>query len=98
MALQLCKEVSASNDESKTAEIEAFTRFIESEKSDLGKEAAALSEELSFDEDRILRVSADFDNFQRRTNGEWFSFVANACEEVLENLLPVLNDLERAKV
>lgn len=94
MALQLRKEVSASNDKSKTAEIEAFTRSIESEKFDPGKEMTTLSEELSSDEDRILGVRADFDNFQRKTNGEWFSFVANACEEVLENLLPVLSDLE----
>lgn len=97
VALQSYKEALASNDESKAAEIEAFLKSIEDEKNDLEKKVVALSEELSSDKDRILRISADFDNFRKRTERERLSLVTNARGEVLENLLPVLDNFERAK-
>ncbi|RVW20577.1 Protein GrpE [Vitis vinifera] len=97
VALRSYKEALVSNDESKAAEIEAFIKFIEDEKIDLEKKVAALSEELSSDKERILRISADFDNFRKRTDRERLSLVTNAQGEVLENLLPVLDNFERAK-
>ncbi|MBA0803469.1 hypothetical protein Gohar_013678 [Gossypium harknessii] len=58
---------------------------------------ASLSEELSTEKDRVLRIGADFDNFRKRTERERLSLVANAQGEVLENLLPVLDNFERTK-
>ncbi|XVE90271.1 hypothetical protein DITRI_Ditri20bG0065300 [Diplodiscus trichospermus] len=95
--LQSYKEALASNDESKVADIESFLKSIEEEKVDLEKKMASLLEELSVEKDRILRISADFDNFRKRTERERLSFVSNAQGEVLENLLPVLDNFERAK-
>ncbi|XP_034694383.1 protein GrpE isoform X1 [Vitis riparia] len=97
VALRSYKEALVSNDESKAAEIEAFIKSIEDEKIDLEKKVGALSEELSSDKERILRISADFDNFRKRTDRERLSLVTNAQGEVLENLLPVLDNFERAK-
>ncbi|KAJ9693619.1 hypothetical protein PVL29_009535 [Vitis rotundifolia] len=97
VALRSYKEALASNDESKATEIEAFIKSIEDEKIDLEKKVAALSEDLSSDKERILRISADFDNFRKRTDRERLSLVTNAQGEVLENLLPVLDNFERAK-
>ncbi|KAK8328541.1 hypothetical protein V6Z12_A11G258400 [Gossypium hirsutum] len=57
----------------------------------------ALAKELSTEKDRVLRIGADFDNFRKRTERERLSLVANAQGEVLENLLPVLDNFERAK-
>ncbi|MBA0716099.1 hypothetical protein Golax_014965 [Gossypium laxum] len=95
--LQSYKEALASNDESKVANIEALLKSIEDEKVDLEKKMASLSEELSTEKDRVLRIGADFDNFRKRTERERLSLVANAQGEVLENLLPVLDNFERAK-
>ncbi|KAE8733704.1 grpE protein-like protein [Hibiscus syriacus] len=91
------KEALASNDESKVATIEEFLNSIEDEKVDLEKKMSSLSEELSIEKDRILRISADFDNFRKRTERERLSLVSNTKGEVLENLLPVLDNFERAK-
>ncbi|EOY10409.1 Co-chaperone GrpE family protein [Theobroma cacao] len=95
--LQSYKEALASNDESKVADIEAFLKSIEDEKVDLENKMASLLEELSIEKDRIIRISADFDNFRKRTERERLSLVTNAQGEVLENLLPVLDNFERAK-
>lgn len=91
------KEALASGDESKLAEVESFFNSIEDEKIDLERKLASLSEELTIEKDRVLRISADFDNFRKRTERERSSLVTNAQGEVLESLLPVLDNFERAK-
>ncbi|PQM39077.1 uncharacterized protein Pyn_13135 [Prunus yedoensis var. nudiflora] len=96
-SLQLYKEALASNDESKVAEIESFLKYIEDEKIGLEKKVASLSEELSAEKVRILRISADFENFRKRTDRERISLVTNAQGEVVESLLPVVDNFERAK-
>ncbi|KAK8593989.1 hypothetical protein V6N13_042473 [Hibiscus sabdariffa] len=95
--LQSYKDALASNDESKVADIEASLNSVEDEKVDLEKKMASLLEELSTEKERVLRISADFDNFRKRTERERLSLVENARGEVLENLLPVLDNFERAK-
>ncbi|GMJ11293.1 embryo defective 1241, Chloroplast GrpE 1 [Hibiscus trionum] len=91
------KEALASNDETKVAAIEDFLNSIEDEKVEIEKKMASLSDELSVEKDRIIRISADFDNFRKRTERERLSLVSNTQGEVLENLLPVLDNFERAK-
>lgn len=46
--------------------------------------------------DRLLRVSADFENFRRRSQRERAEFAEFAGMEVVRELLPVLDDFERA--
>ncbi|XP_038724809.1 protein GrpE-like isoform X2 [Tripterygium wilfordii] len=96
-SLQSYKEALASNDEAKVSEVEAFLQSLEDEKIDLEKKVAVLSEELLIAKDRILRISADFDNFRKRTERDRLSLVTNAQGEVVENLIPVLDNFERAK-
>ncbi|KAK2987701.1 hypothetical protein RJ640_002496 [Escallonia rubra] len=96
-SLQLYKEALANNDESRIAEIEALLISIEEETLLLESKVATFSEELSNEKARVLRISADFDNFRKRTERERLSLVTNARGEVVENLLPVLDNFERAK-
>ncbi|XP_014491397.1 uncharacterized protein LOC106753989 [Vigna radiata var. radiata] len=97
LLLQSYKEALASNDEVKIAELESSLKSIEDEQIELEGKIAALSEELSIERDRILRISADFDNFRKRTERDRLSLVTNAQGEVVESLLPVLDNFERAK-
>lgn len=97
MALQSYKEALATNDEPKIIEIESFLLSIEDEKNSLANKIAMLTQELSLERDRILRISADFDNFRKRTEREKLSLMTNVQGEVIESLLPVLDNFERAK-
>ncbi|HUJ54747.1 MAG TPA: nucleotide exchange factor GrpE [Gaiellaceae bacterium] len=48
------------------------------------------------DDDRLLRLAADFDNYKKRAARERREYVALANERLIVELLPVLDDLERA--
>jgi molecular chaperone GrpE len=48
------------------------------------------------EDDRLLRLAADFDNYKKRAARERAEYVALANERLLKELLPILDDLERA--
>jgi molecular chaperone GrpE len=47
-------------------------------------------------EDRLLRARAEFDNFRRRAERERSEFLQFASMDLVRELLPVLDDFERA--
>jgi len=47
--------------------------------------------------DKYLRIFAEFDNFKKRTIKEKMDFMRNASRDVLADMLPVLDDFDRAK-
>lgn len=47
--------------------------------------------------DQLLRQMAEFDNYRKRTIKEKSELILNGGQKVLESLLPVLDDLERAQ-
>ena len=47
-------------------------------------------------QDKYLRLYAEFDNFRKRTMRERGDLIRNASMDVLEKLLPVLDDFDRA--
>ena len=49
-------------------------------------------------EDLKLRQMAEFDNFRRRTNKEKLELMATAGERIFKDMLPLVDDFERAKV
>ena len=53
-------------------------------------------ERLAALEDQLKRVAADFDNFRKRAVRERADTVAFANERLVKELLPILDDLERA--
>lgn len=46
--------------------------------------------------DRFLRLYAEFENFRRRTNKEHLELISSANSNLLKDLVPVLDDFERA--
>ncbi|MBM3420920.1 MAG: nucleotide exchange factor GrpE [Bacteroidetes bacterium] len=54
-----------------------------------------LKEKLAEIQDRYLRLSAEFDNYRKRTLREKMELTKTASESVLLKLLPVLDDFER---
>ena len=46
--------------------------------------------------DKHLRLQAEFDNFRKRTAKEKLDLTATASENVIKDILPVLDDFERA--
>ena len=57
----------------------------------------AAEQEIARLKDLYLRSVAEFDNFRRRTLKEKSELILNGGARVIENLLPVLDDLERAE-
>ncbi|KAJ6847808.1 uncharacterized protein M6B38_115140 [Iris pallida] len=95
--LQSYKEALENDDQPTVVEIESFLQSIEDEKNTLATKLATILEEVSSERDRVLRISADFDNFRKRTERERLSLMTNVQGEVVESLLPVLDNFERAK-
>lgn len=47
-------------------------------------------------QDRYLRLHAEFDNYRKRTNKERIEIVSTANAGILKDLIPILDDFERA--
>jgi len=60
------------------------------------KELSKVKNELSEIKDKYLRLYSEFDNFRRRTAKEKLDLVSTANEDLMIELLPVIDDFERA--
>jgi len=59
-------------------------------------ELEQLKSELKQEKDKYLRLYADFENFRKRTAKEKLELFETAGESLMKELLPVLDDFERA--
>lgn len=64
-------------------------RKLKDENKRLNNEAEALKE-------RLLRLTAEYDNYRKRTSKEKEGIYTDACTDVLKEMIPVLDNLERA--
>ena len=55
-----------------------------------------LEEELATEKDKFLRLFAEFENYKRRTSKERIELFKTANQEVLQAMLPVMDDFDRA--
>ncbi|MBX2985856.1 MAG: nucleotide exchange factor GrpE [Bacteroidia bacterium] len=69
---------------------------VESLENPLQEELNAVKKQLKEQEDKYLRLYAEFDNFRKRNAKERLELIQNAAEETLAALLPVLDDFERS--
>ena len=65
-------------------------------KAELEEKLVALEAERDSHLDDLKRVAADFENYRKRAARDQESLVARAHERLVKELLPVLDDLERA--
>lgn len=70
-------------------EVEELISILKDENEKLNNEMEALK-------DRLLRTTGEYDNYRKRTDKEKEGLYAGACEDVLKEILPVLDNLERA--
>ena len=59
-------------------------------------EVDALKEELAAEKDRVLRLSAEFENYKKRSSKELSDFKKFANESLFRQLLTVVDNIERA--
>ncbi len=62
----------------------------------LGKELEEAQKLIDEQKDKYLRLSAEFDNFRKRTLKEKAELIKNGGEKAISAILPVLDDFERA--
>lgn len=63
-----------------------------------GGDTKAADFETKFNEvnDKYLRLYSEFDNYRKRTAKEKIDWIRTAGEDIFKNLLPVIDDFERA--
>jgi len=57
-----------------------------------------LKDELSQEKDKFLRLFAEFENYKRRTSKERIELFSTASQDVIQSLLPVIDDFDRALI
>ncbi|MFQ5675689.1 MAG: nucleotide exchange factor GrpE, partial [bacterium] len=67
-----------------------------STESKLNKRIQALETEKNDLKEQLLRKAAEFDNYKKRTESEFSRLVKGANADLITELLPVLDDLERS--
>lgn len=63
---------------------------------ELEEEIEKLKVQIEEDKDKYLRLSAEFDNYRKRTMKEKAELILNGGEKSITSMLPVIDDLERA--
>ena len=95
------KEVVVNNEDGDSAEITLQKKqdepaADENFSTDAAAELENLKAELNAKDERLLRLSADFDNFRKRTAREKTELAAVIEQAFLKDLLPLLDNLSRA--
>lgn len=66
------------------------------EEEKLAQEQEKANEQIEEQKDKYLRLSAEFDNYRKRTMKEKAELILNGGEKSISSILPVIDDFERA--
>ena len=75
---------------------EQINDILEKEEQEEEKELNSLGEKLVEINDRYLRLYSEFENYRKRTNKERLEIIENASEGLIKEILPIIDDFERA--
>ena len=85
---EVCDEVSETEENSEENELNIVKTLKE--------ENEKLKEELDAAKDRLLRLTAEYDNYRKRTVKEKEGIYSDAYVDVLKEIIPIIDNLERA--
>lgn len=91
------KQAILSVDEKRISDIESKICAVVVKKQELDEKFSLLSIEINSGKEKYIRLQADFDNFRKRFSKETLTARSDAQREVIENLLPVIDNLETAR-
>ncbi|MFB0948053.1 MAG: nucleotide exchange factor GrpE [Spirosomataceae bacterium] len=89
-------EQSMESENELTSQVESDKVIEEIEADELTVEEK-LKLELGEMKDKYIRMYSEFENFRRRTSQEKVELIQNASQNVLRELIPVVDDFERAQ-
>ena len=91
------QEAETQTEETNSAENAGEEKETEiSEEEKIAKELEETKQALEDYKDKYLRLSAEFDNYRKRTMKEKAELIKNGGEKAISTILPILDDLERA--
>ena len=93
MAEETAQTEEAPQEEAVQEEAPAEEQSVEEQLAGMLEEAQQMVRE---EKDKYLRLSAEFDNYRKRTLKEKAELIKNGGEKTLTAILPVLDDFERA--
>ncbi|KAF8411831.1 hypothetical protein HHK36_004390 [Tetracentron sinense] len=95
--VKVYKEAILNGDEKSVSDIEAMIYMIENEKNELVQKVAALSADITSGKEKCIRLVADLENFRKRSEKERLRLTSGAQGDLIESLLPMVDNFERAK-
>ena len=72
------------------------TETLSNDCSEIKKENEKLQQEVNSLKDKYLRLAAEYDNYRKRTLKEKQELIKTAGQDILVNLLPVVDNFDRA--
>ncbi|PIA47294.1 hypothetical protein AQUCO_01400160v1 [Aquilegia coerulea] len=91
------KEAILTRDKETVSKIEEIILILENEKNELVQKVTTLSADIAAEKKKYILTQADFDNFRKRLEKDQRRLTSNTQRDVLESLLPVVDNFERAK-
>ena len=90
------KDKIETNEEAREAELQEHEEAAEAPADEAAQKIAALEEKIKEQEDRLLRLHAEYDNFRRRSREEREGAYDSAVADTFGALVPIIDNLARA--
>ena len=88
------QDEAAENEEIQEEDVQDSAAPTEEEK--LAQELEEANKVIEEQKDKYLRISAEFDNYRKRTMKEKAELILNGAEKTISSILPIVDDFERA--
>ncbi|MCD8310421.1 MAG: nucleotide exchange factor GrpE, partial [Prevotellaceae bacterium] len=89
-------DAASQDNKQETAEAAPEADTPQTEEARLAAELEKLHAEVESQKDKYLRLSAEFDNYRKRTMKEKAELILNGGEKCINSILPIVDDFERA--
>ena len=94
--IQQEKTVDENTNTEKTTNEKEVKKTKKNKKDSSAEKIEELEQTIAQKNDQLLRLQAEFDNFRKRTLKEKMELIKTAGEGIMLNILPVVDDFERA--